>query len=68
MKNILKEFPGVKALDDEAIRLVLLLDGWEPGKINGKSCSVTYAMPLNFEMPTAAEWRKQRRAERRKSK
>lgn len=37
-------------LDEEAIRVVELLDGWSPGKMNGKPVKVRYTLPINFTM------------------
>ena len=42
--------PGVAALDAEATRLALLLDGWEPGKINGRAVRATFVMPIIFQV------------------
>jgi TonB family protein len=35
-------------LDNEAIRLVGLLDGWKPGTSDGKKVRVQYTLPMTF--------------------
>lgn len=35
-------------IDKEAIRLIGLLNGWSPGKINGEKCSVVFNLPIYF--------------------
>ena len=57
--------PGVAALDAEAKRLALLLDGWEPGKINGRAVRATFVMPITFKSESERAYRKRLRAERK---
>jgi periplasmic protein TonB len=37
-------------LDNEAIRLVKLLNNWKPGKQNGKSIRLNILIPVNFKI------------------
>jgi protein TonB len=36
--------------DKEAVRVIRMMSGWLPGKINGKSVSTLYRMPINFAL------------------
>ncbi|MDE5810964.1 MAG: energy transducer TonB, partial [Muribaculaceae bacterium] len=38
------------SLDAEALRVVSSLPDFEPGKVNGKAVSVSYALPVNFSL------------------
>jgi periplasmic protein TonB len=38
------------ALDKEAMRVILNMPNWIPGKQNGKSISVRYAIPITFKL------------------
>ena len=38
------------SLDAEAIRFILAMPKWKPGKIDGKPCRVKYTVPLNFRL------------------
>jgi periplasmic protein TonB len=40
-------------LDNEAMRVVKLLNGWTPGTQNGKKVKVAYSLPINFSLPAA---------------
>ncbi len=53
-------------LDEEAIRVVRLADGWKPGTQLGKPVRVTYTMPMNFTMD-AGELEKIRKKQARKA-
>jgi TonB family protein len=60
--------PGVKLLDDEAIRLALLLDGWNPGKLKGRPVNCTYNMPVTFHSDPDGDGKKNRRSGRKRAR
>ena len=41
---------GYKLLDDEAVRVVRMMPKWVAGKINGKSVSSWFQIPVRFQM------------------
>lgn len=42
---------GVESsLNEEAIRVVKLLKGWNPGKVDGKNVNVWYVLPISFRL------------------
>jgi TonB family protein len=43
------------ACDAEAIRAVLSMPKWKPGKQNGKAVSVYYTLPINFQLTNDTE-------------
>ena len=50
VENIKVEKGVDKELDEEAARVVALLDGWTPGKLNGKDVSVWFSLPVSFKL------------------
>lgn len=38
-------------LDNEALRVVRLMNGWTPGKMKGHKVPVYYTLPINFKLP-----------------
>jgi TonB family protein len=52
MGNItIKRGLGAKVFNEEAIRLVQLMDGkWQAGKLNGKAVNVNYIIPIKFKL------------------
>lgn len=38
------------ALDDEGLRVILNMQAWKPGMINGKPVRVRYTIPINFRL------------------
>lgn len=55
-------------LDAEALRVVRLADGWEPGRMNGKPVRVTYTLPISFDMDPKVAERLRRKAAKRAAK
>ena len=55
-------------LDAEALRVVRLADGWEPGRMNGKPVGVTYTLPISFDMDPKVVERLRRKAAKRAAK
>jgi TonB family protein len=43
-----KVLKGYPALDAEALRVINLMPAWEPGKMGGRSVSVSYVIPFKF--------------------
>lgn len=41
---------GCPECDKEAIRLVKMMPGWKPGKVNGKSVPSWFRLPINFAL------------------
>lgn len=41
---------GCPDCDKEAMRVVRMMPGWKPGKVNGKSVSTEYRLPINFTL------------------
>jgi protein TonB len=41
---------GCPECDKEAMRVVRMMPGWKPGKVNGKSVSTLYRLPINFAL------------------
>jgi protein TonB len=41
---------GCPECDKEAVRVVRMMPGWKPGKVNGKSVSTLYRLPINFAL------------------
>jgi len=41
---------GCPECDKEATRVVRMMPGWKPGKVNGKSVSTLYRLPINFAL------------------
>jgi TonB family protein len=41
---------GIKALDDEALRVVQIMPRWKPGNLGGKNVSVVYTLPISFKL------------------
>lgn len=41
---------GCPECDKEAVRVVKMMPGWKPGKVNGKSVSTLYRLPINFAL------------------
>lgn len=39
-----------KLLDDEAVRVIKLINGMEPGTMNGKPVNVRYVLPIEFRL------------------
>jgi TonB family protein len=39
-------------LDDEALRIIKSIKGWEPGMQDGKPVNVWYMVPVNFKLPS----------------
>lgn len=57
----IKVIKGVRAdLDNEAIRLAGLLNGWTPGIQNGKKVRVVFTLPLTFSFKTNKEKKKKK--------
>jgi protein TonB len=48
--QVLKGVPGCGECDREAIRVVKLMPNWKPGKQNGRSVSVFFNLPINFQL------------------
>jgi TonB family protein len=42
-------------LDEEALRVVLKMPRWEPGKQGGEAVAVQYSLPINFQMTSDTE-------------
>lgn len=42
------------SLNDEAIRVVKLLNGWTPGKVRGQNVNVWYVLPITFKLQADA--------------
>lgn len=42
-------------LDTEAIRIVSLLEGFTPGKVNGQPASINYTLPISFKLEKDTE-------------
>jgi TonB family protein len=55
-------------LDAEALRVVRLADGWEPGRMNGKPVRVTCTLPISFDMDPKVAERLRRKAAKREAK
>jgi len=51
-------------LDAEAMRVVRLADGWEPGRMNGMPVRVALTVPVTFHMDPEKAQRRRRRAAR----
>jgi len=57
----IKIIKGVREdLDNEAIRLVGLLNGWTPATQNGKKVRVVFSLPLTFSCTTNKENKKKK--------
>jgi protein TonB len=41
---------GCPECDKEAVRVVKMMPGWKAGKVNGKSVSTLYRLPINFAL------------------
>lgn len=41
---------GCPECDKEAVRVVRMMPGWRAGKVNGKSVSTLYRLPINFAL------------------
>lgn len=41
-------------LDAEAVRVILAMPAWTPGRQNGQAVNVFYTLPVPFELPTAS--------------
>lgn len=41
---------GVKAFDNEAIRVISSMPYWKPGTVRGKNVRVKYKLPVNFSL------------------
>jgi protein TonB len=41
---------GCPECDKEAVRVVKMMPNWKPGKVNGKSVSTLYRLPINFAL------------------
>jgi TonB family protein len=52
LKNIkiLKGIPGGPGCDEEALRVVMLMPNWNPGKQNGKAVRVQTNLPIQFKL------------------
>jgi protein TonB len=48
--TVLKGVPGCSECDKEAIRVVKSMPNWKPGKQNGRSVSVFFNLPINFQL------------------
>jgi len=48
--TVLKGVPGCGECDREAIRVVKSMPNWKPGKQNGRSVSVFFNLPINFQL------------------
>jgi protein TonB len=42
--------PGCPECDKEAVRVVRMMPGWKAGKVNGKSVSSVFRLPINFAL------------------
>ncbi len=49
--KVIKEIPGCKACNDEAIRLVKLMPKWEPALEHGRPVKTDYNFPVSFHPP-----------------
>jgi periplasmic protein TonB len=47
--DIVKHMPGCKDCDEEAIRLLILMPKWRPGKIKGKPVNSAFNLPFSFK-------------------
>ncbi|MES2681490.1 MAG: energy transducer TonB [Bacteroidota bacterium] len=47
--DIVKHMPGCKDCDEEAIRLLILMPKWKPGKIKGKPVNSIFNLPFSFK-------------------
>ncbi|HEY6160943.1 MAG TPA: energy transducer TonB, partial [Bacteroidia bacterium] len=48
--TVIKGVPGGKALDDEAMRVIKMMPNWNPGRQDGKTVRVKYALPIKFTL------------------
>ena len=48
--KILKSVAGGKGLDLEALRVVMLMPKWTPGKNKGRAVRVSFYLPINFRL------------------
>ncbi len=48
--QVLKGVPGCQECDKEAIRVVKSMPNWKAGKQNGRSVSVFFNLPINFQL------------------
>lgn len=47
--DIIKPVPGCKDCDEEAIRLLILMPKWNPGKLKGIAVNATHTLSFNFQ-------------------
>lgn len=48
--QIERGIPGCPECDREAVRVVKMMPGWKAGKVNGKSVSSVFRLPINFAL------------------